>query len=194
MYNQIFSFWLDKYCVGEHQCRIHVRPCGGASEAGERLSSGLRFPVEAEVGQLRLFACCLFVFWTNGTSWVTIEPGFCNCGDLATVPPSHRIAMVAVCRACVYYLTDGFCLLLLSVHIVLPLCVCVCLWIVGGGSSIHERDILLSRRFPLCFHSDLVGDWWLNCGVHVNSNQWFMKILRVSEAAQAWGEEKDIAF
>lgn len=166
---------------------LHVALWASVSQAAHRLSPGLIFLVEAEVGRLQLHTCCLFVFITNGSSRVKgevrIEFGLLYRSDLATALLPCTIEQCSVC-----YSTD----------VCVCLCVCgsthICLWVVGGGSSIHERDILLSRHFPLCFHSDLVGDWWLNCGVHVNSNWWFMKILRVSEAAQAGEEEKDIAF
>lgn len=150
-----------------------------------------------KLARLLLRARCLFVFIINETSrmserwsqnWIWLALLW-RSGNCSRVPQDYSGCCVP--GACVCYLT-GVCLRYSSVCVCDSVCVCV--WGVGGGSRIHERDILLSRHFPLCFHSDLVGDWWLNCGVHVNSNWWFMKILRVSEAAQAAGEEKDIAF
>lgn len=52
---------------------------------------------------------------------IRIEFGLRYRGDLATAPMSHRAALVAACRACVYYLTDVQCMLLVCVHV----CACV---------------------------------------------------------------------
>lgn len=138
----------------------------------------------------RLLFICFYNKWNQLPEWKVKSELNLACVTVAIwqlLPcPIGLLWLLCAGRVCLLF---NWCVsaLLLYVHI-------VCVWVVGGGSSIHERDILLSRHFPLCFHSDLVGDWWLNCGVHVNSNWWFMKILRVSEAAQAGGEEKDIAF
>ena len=69
-------------------------------------------------------------------------------------------------------------------------CVCMCLYLCVCPSTRYwfVREIFFSTEQispPLpCFHSELVGDWWLNCGEHVNSKCWFIEILRVSEAVQ----------
>lgn len=55
-------------------------------------------------------------------------------------------------------------------------CVCVSMHKHGHG-RFYWADI--SPLFSLWAG----GDWWLNCWVHVNSNCWFIEILRVSEGA-----------
>ncbi len=98
---------------------------------------------------------------------VTIEFGLRFRGDLAMVPMSQWIGLFVCAIAS------------------LSVCVCVCV-------SVHKHR---HGRFYWADISPLFslwagGDWWLNCWVHVNSNCWFIEILRVSEGAPTKRERK----
>lgn len=94
---------------------LHVALWASVSQAAHRLSPGLIFLVEAEVGRLQLHTCCLFVFITNGSSRVKgevrIEFGLLYRSDLATALLPCTIEQCSVC-----YSTD----------------VCVCLCVCGS--------------------------------------------------------------
>lgn len=96
---------------------LHVALWASVSQAAHRLSPGLIFLVEAEVGRHQLHTRCLFVFITNGSSRVKgevrIEFGLLYRSDLATALLQCTVELALV----VVFVIRLTCA-----------CVCVCVW------------------------------------------------------------------